>query len=94
MHFSIITLFYTTNSLLFIRRISNKMTSTANTNTWKEVDISTISTIPLNYPEEFKAFCVENELVPPKLTTGNGKHYPPCWQIRVVIGHVNHVMRL
>lgn len=37
------------------------------------VNIDEIDKIPDNYPEEFDTFCVENQLNPPKITTGNGK---------------------
>ena len=37
------------------------------------VNIDEIAELPSDYPEEFKLFCQENDLKPPKIETGNGK---------------------
>jgi hypothetical protein len=37
------------------------------------IDINKIHELPTQYPEEFNKFCIENELKPPNITTGNGK---------------------
>lgn len=40
---------------------------------YKRIDISKIISIPDTYSEEFKEFCKNNDLKPPKISTGNGK---------------------
>jgi hypothetical protein len=40
---------------------------------YKLIDVSAITELPGDYPEEFKQFCSENGLTPPNITTGNGK---------------------
>jgi len=37
------------------------------------IDIDIITELPLEFPEEFNEFCLENDLKPPCITTGNGK---------------------
>lgn len=37
------------------------------------MNVSEIEEIPSEYPIEFQRFCIENELKPPNITTGNGK---------------------
>ena len=40
---------------------------------YKRIDVSKIISLPESYPEEFKEFCKNNNLKPPKISTGNGK---------------------
>jgi len=43
------------------------------TNQMSLIDIDIITELPLEFPEEFNEFCLENDLKPPCITTGNGK---------------------
>lgn len=40
---------------------------------YKLIDIDKIKELPKKYPENFIAFCKENELKPPRITSNNGK---------------------
>ena len=37
------------------------------------IDVSAIAEIPEEYPDEFKAFCLNNCLKPPNISSKNGK---------------------
>lgn len=37
------------------------------------VDVDLINELPNEYPDEFNKFCLNNDLKPPNITTGNGK---------------------
>ena len=37
------------------------------------IDVSYINELPIDYPDEFKKFCVENDLNPPNINSNNGK---------------------
>jgi hypothetical protein len=53
---------------------SNKIKLTVTTmNPMTRVNIDEIRELPNEYPEEFTDFCKENNLTPPKITTGNGR---------------------
>lgn len=43
------------------------------THDYKLIDIDKIHELPTEYPEEFNKFCIENDLHPPSINTGNGK---------------------
>jgi hypothetical protein len=40
---------------------------------YKLINIDLITELPNEYPDEFNEFCINNNLKPPKITTGNGK---------------------
>jgi len=50
--------------------ISNKI---IHPHDYKCIDLNNIHELPLDYPLEFKNFCKNNDLKPPKINTGNGK---------------------
>ena len=40
---------------------------------YKSINVDNIVELPTDYPEEFKQYCIDNELKPPNITTSNGK---------------------
>jgi hypothetical protein len=42
-------------------------------NDYELIDVDLITKLPNKYPNEFNEFCENNDLKPPKITTGNGK---------------------
>lgn len=40
---------------------------------YKIISLDLITELPNEYPNDFKEFCLKNNLKPPKITTGNGK---------------------
>lgn len=47
--------------------------STTYNSNMQKIDINTITAIPEKYPTEFVEFCTQNSLVPPKISSNNGR---------------------
>jgi len=71
------SIFY--NKIDYFRIINRKLnnifqrTMTTITTQYTKISVDNIVDLPKEYPQEFMEFCSQHSLIPPKITTGNGR---------------------